>query len=419
MTFALGQTLPAVTGNEAVSGTVSASQLISTVATGTAPLKVTSTTQVANLNASLLGGLAATAFQPVGNYATLGANTFTGNQVINGILTLAGAGTLNLTGNGNLNLAGSINSALTLQGNLSDPNNGNEGANVIGGWIHNAVTNGAVGATIAGGGGVYSIDNFPNTVSADWGTVSGGFGNTATGFVATVAGGGFNTASGSYAAVAGGDGNTASGESSIAAGFNNTAGGDYSFAAGQNATTSNAGAFLWCQGGNPCTDEGTNSFVIAANGPISFYTGPGGAGCKLAAGSGSWACSSDRNLKDNIRSINPLSVLETLVRMPISQWSMKADAAGHKHIGPMAQDFYAAFGLGDTDKYIAQGDAQGVALASIQGLYQMVQDKLEQKDEEIQALKAQLRALDRRITQISGDILNVAGEPVLNREGSR
>ena len=113
---------------------------------------------------------------------------------------------------------------------------------------------------------------------------------------------------------------------------------------------------------------------------------PNGQGCYLSAGDGSWTCSSDRNLKDNFVSIDPRSVLDHVVQMPISQWSMKADSAGHKHIGPMAQDFYAAFGLGDTDKYIAQGDAQGVALASIQGLYQMMQEKLQQKDEEIRAL---------------------------------
>ncbi len=90
--------------------------------------------------------------------------------------------------------------------------------------------------------------------------------------------------------------------------------------------------------------------------------------------------------------------------MPISQWSMKADSAGHKHIGPMAQDFHAAFGLGDTDKYIAQGDAEGVALASIQGLYQIVQEKdelirklVQEKSEEIQALQRQLQALQDRL----------------------
>ncbi len=84
ITFAAGQTFPTVTGNETVTGDLTASELISTVATGTAPLKVTSTTEVANLNASLLGGKAASAF------ATLGANTFTGNQTVNGNLSATG-----------------------------------------------------------------------------------------------------------------------------------------------------------------------------------------------------------------------------------------------------------------------------------------------------------------------------------------
>jgi hypothetical protein len=81
ITFAKGQTFPAstVTGNETVQGNVSASgQLISTVSTGTAPLQVTSTTRVPNLNASLLGGM------PASTFATLGSNAFAGNQSITG-----------------------------------------------------------------------------------------------------------------------------------------------------------------------------------------------------------------------------------------------------------------------------------------------------------------------------------------------
>lgn len=78
ITFAAGQTFPTVTGNEAVSGDLTASELISTVATGTAPIKVTSTTEVANLNASLLGGKAASAF---GQLAA--SNTFTGFNYFN------------------------------------------------------------------------------------------------------------------------------------------------------------------------------------------------------------------------------------------------------------------------------------------------------------------------------------------------
>jgi Chaperone of endosialidase len=85
ITFASGQTFPTVTGNETVTGELTASQLISTVATGTAPLKVTSTTEVTNLNASLLGGKAASAFAQLA-----AANTFTGNQTVDGNLSATG-----------------------------------------------------------------------------------------------------------------------------------------------------------------------------------------------------------------------------------------------------------------------------------------------------------------------------------------
>jgi hypothetical protein len=78
ITFAVGQAFPTVTGNETVTGNVSAAQLISTVANGTAPLNVTSTTQVPNLNASFLGGFSASAFAKLA-----AANTFVGDQTIN------------------------------------------------------------------------------------------------------------------------------------------------------------------------------------------------------------------------------------------------------------------------------------------------------------------------------------------------
>ncbi|MGA2577640.1 MAG: hypothetical protein ABSH24_16595 [Bryobacteraceae bacterium] len=79
-------------GSQAVNGSVSASgQFVSTAAIGTAPLQVASTTLVANLNASFLGGLAASSFQPAGSYATLGANNFSGNQSITGNLTATGS----------------------------------------------------------------------------------------------------------------------------------------------------------------------------------------------------------------------------------------------------------------------------------------------------------------------------------------
>ena len=60
--------------------------------------------------------------------------------------------------------------------------------------------------------------------------------------------------------------------------------------------------------------------------------------------------------------------------MPITSWAYKTDNTT-RHIGPMAQDFHKAFGLGGSDKSIATVDADGVALAAIQGLHQMMKDK--------------------------------------------
>ncbi len=101
ITFAAGQTFPGVpvlagantfTGNQTVNGNVSAGQLISTVAPGTPPLQVASATLVPNLNATYLDGYAASTFQPAGSYATLGANTFTGNQTVNGTVQSTSGG---------------------------------------------------------------------------------------------------------------------------------------------------------------------------------------------------------------------------------------------------------------------------------------------------------------------------------------
>jgi hypothetical protein len=83
--------VPQLNANNIFTGSVSATQLNSTAAQGTAPLQVSSTTQVTNLNASLLDGLSANAFQPAGSYATLGANSFAGNQSVTGNVAATGS----------------------------------------------------------------------------------------------------------------------------------------------------------------------------------------------------------------------------------------------------------------------------------------------------------------------------------------
>ena len=81
-------------------------------------------------------------------------------------------------------------------------------------------------------------------------------------------------------------------------------------------------------------------------------------------------CVSDRNLKRDIEPVDEKAVLEAVARMPVSTWSYKSDDPSVRHLGPMAQDFKAAFGLGDTDKAYHPIDAHGVSLAAIKALYE-------------------------------------------------
>ena len=83
----------------------------------------------------------------------------------------------------------------------------------------------------------------------------------------------------------------------------------------------------------------------------------------------SCAAVSDRALKTDITPADGQAVLATLAALPIATWRYRSDDPAVRHIGPMAQDFAAAFGVGDTDRAIHVVDGQGVALAAIQALH--------------------------------------------------
>jgi hypothetical protein len=99
---------------------------------------------------------------------------------------------------------------------------------------------------------------------------------------------------------------------------------------------------------------------------------------------------SSRSLKENLEPIEPKEILARLSELPISRWSFIQDDGSAKHLGPMAEDFKAAFELGDSDKSINLTDASGVAFAAIQGLKEVV----EEKDARIRALEERLAALE-------------------------
>jgi hypothetical protein len=148
---------------------------------------------------------------------------------------------------------------------------------------------------------------------------------------------------------------------------------------------------------------------------------PGGAkymvmgnGAYLTTG-GVWTNASDRNLKAHFLPVSGPDVLRRLNTIPITTWSYKTEGSGVRHIGPMAQDFHAAFGLGDDDKHITTIDEGGVALAAIQEIYRQVLEKstqIEEQKGQIAKLRAQveklqqvqdrLAALEARLAQIEG-----------------
>ena len=98
---------------------------------------------------------------------------------------------------------------------------------------------------------------------------------------------------------------------------------------------------------------------------------------------------SDRNIKENIGVVNEQAILQKLETLPIESWNYKGDET--PHIGPMAQDFKAAFNLGDSDRHIHVVDMNGVNMASIKALSRLVKEQsaqLEALKEEISILKS-------------------------------
>ncbi len=114
--------------------------------------------------------------------------------------------------------------------------------------------------------------------------------------------------------------------------------------------------------------------------------------------------SSDRNAKENFRSVDPGEVLNKVASLLISRWNYKADDAV-THLGPMAQDFYSNFNIGTDDKHIAPIDEGGVAFAAIQGLNEKVDDRSQKTEDRIQKLEAENVTLKRELSELKELIL--------------
>ncbi len=142
----------------------------------------------------------------------------------------------------------------------------------------------------------------------------------------------------------------------------------------------------------------SNGNVGVGNTNPGYLLVVGSAGSPAYCNGTTWVNGSDRDSKEAFAAINPRTVLEKVSALPITEWKYKAETDGTRHLGPVAQDFHAAFGLnGPDDKHIATVDEEGVALAAIQGLNQ----KLNEKDAEIQALKQSVAELKETLTHLT------------------
>jgi trimeric autotransporter adhesin len=272
----------------------------------------------------------------------------------------------------------------------------------------------AMGSVTAASGLNSTAMGSNTTASADRSTAMGGQ-TTASGDHSTamgnrtIASGGSSTAMG-FASTASGTSSMATGNSTVASGSNSTAMGNSTRASGANATamgrfastSGQFGAFVYGDGSVEDSVKATraNQFVVRAQhvwlGTNNSVSNPAGhflttsTGAHLTTG-GAWTNSSDASRKEAFEAVDADEVLERLVRLPIRSWRYR-DEAGARHLGPTAQDFHAAFGLGAGETAIATVDADGVAMLAVQAL--------ERRTRELREEARRAEALERRVAEL-------------------
>jgi hypothetical protein len=325
------------------------------------------------------------------NFISSGANTsyysFIGSGYDNSI---SSNGYQSVIGGGNVNSLTAPNSVI----GGGNQNTLSGGDSVIAGGSQNTVSSVASYAAIAGGStNILSAQygfigaGLNNTVSGQYGVIGGGSGSALSGPYGVIAGGDSNNVTNTYGFIGAGRGNVVTGEggvigggyanavraswATVPGGYGNAATGLASFAAGTHSNAATTGAFVWSDDASGATlleSTVANQFLARASGGVTFWTNATNTvGATLAAGSGTWASASDRALKTDVARIDDAAVLEKVAGLPISRWSYVSER-GVRHVGPMAQDFYAAFGVGEDDKHITSIDEDGVALAAIKAL---------------------------------------------------
>jgi hypothetical protein len=249
-------------------------------------------------------------------------------------------------------------------------------------------------------------------VSSGYASLSSGFFSTSSGFVSAVLGSG-STASGS-SAMAFGNSCTASGINSVAAGNNAEASADYSTALGNFVKTNNqSGSFIIgdkepnASVSQSFGNDAANQMMMRFVGGYKLYTAGWGfnIGTQLLPNATSWSSLSDKRMKENFIPVDGESVLQKIKNFNLTTWNYKnLDVKTERHYGPMAQDFYTAFGtdaLGiiGCDTLINEHDFSSINFIAIQALEKRTQ-QIAIQQQQIDALKKQNAGLLERLSAL-------------------
>ena len=274
----------------------------------------------------------------------------------------------------------------------------------VGGGRHNRARGSY--AVISGGGGATLADS--NSATGAFSAIGGGHRNSATDSAATVGGGAFNEARNALATIGGGYDNRATGrgstvgggESNVASGFFSVvpggrtclAQGSHSLAAGFRARALHLGSFVWGDlTNNFVSSTSDNQFTVRASGGVRLFSNAAMTlGAELPPNASAWVAACDSTKKNRHGRVDTQEILDKVSQLSIEQWDYKEDPNRIQHIGPMAQEFYSLFHLGESDTTISTLDPDGVALAAIQELA----TQLDELRNENLALRARVQTLE-------------------------
>jgi len=228
----------------------------------------------------------------------------------------------------------------------------------------------------------------------------------------------------------------ANGSFGVAIGLQNSASGNFSVAIGKNARTAGRQGSVvlgdGCAGfsSDSVYPTANNQFVVRGCGGIRIFTSQNlSSGVEVAAGGGSWSSISDRNRKENFANVDLEDVLQRIRDMPVSTWNYKTEGRDTRHIGPMAQDWQAAFGFSSDSLRINTGDFDGINFAGIKALEKRTESqrvlveaqaaRLEQLENNNAALNAELDALRSQTIELQQMVRQLLDDAAAVRAGDR